>query len=40
MTHDRWFAKGFDRFLVFGKDGRVFVSDEPVWDDSQVTSGT
>ena len=22
VTHDRWFARGFDRFLVFGADGR------------------
>ena len=21
-THDRWFARSFDRFLVFGADGR------------------
>ena len=21
VTHDRWFAKSFDRFLVFGADG-------------------
>jgi ATPase subunit of ABC transporter with duplicated ATPase domains len=36
VTHDRWFAKGFDRFLVFGPDGRVFASDEPVWDEGRV----
>ena len=24
VTHDRWFARGFDRFLVFGSDGKVF----------------
>ena len=23
VTHDRWFARAFDRFLVFGADGRV-----------------
>ncbi|MCW2710759.1 MAG: family ATP-binding cassette protein, partial [Marmoricola sp.] len=23
VTHDRWFARGFDRFLVFDEDGRV-----------------
>ena len=23
VTHDRWFARGFDRFLVFGADGSV-----------------
>jgi ATPase subunit of ABC transporter with duplicated ATPase domains len=31
VTHDRWFARGFDRFLVFGEDGRVWESTEPVW---------
>ena len=29
VTHDRWFARGFDRFLVFGADGTVYESDEP-----------
>ncbi|TWP37401.1 ABC-F family ATP-binding cassette domain-containing protein [Leekyejoonella antrihumi] len=32
VTHDRWFARGFDRFLVFGADGLVIESAEPVWD--------
>jgi len=36
VTHDRWFARGFDRFLVFGSDGSVYESDEPVWDESRV----
>jgi ATPase subunit of ABC transporter with duplicated ATPase domains len=36
VTHDRWFAKGFDRFLFFGQDGSVFQSDEPVWDEGRV----
>lgn len=36
VTHDRWFARSFDRFLVFGGDGRVYESDEPVWDESRV----
>jgi ATPase subunit of ABC transporter with duplicated ATPase domains len=36
VTHDRWFARGFDRFLVFGADGEVYVSDEPVWDERRV----
>jgi ATPase subunit of ABC transporter with duplicated ATPase domains len=36
VTHDRWFARCFDRFLVFGADGRVFESDEPVWDEGRV----
>ena len=36
VTHDRWFARGFDRFLVFGADGRVYESDTPVWDEGRV----
>jgi len=36
VTHDRWFARGFDRFLVFGQDGSVFQSDEPAWDEGRV----
>jgi ATPase subunit of ABC transporter with duplicated ATPase domains len=36
VTHDRWFARGFDRFLVFGSDGTVYESDEPVWDEARV----
>jgi len=36
VTHDRWFARRFDRFLVFGADGTVYESDEPVWDEGRV----
>ncbi|WP_017610471.1 ABC-F family ATP-binding cassette domain-containing protein [Nocardiopsis xinjiangensis] len=36
VTHDRWFARGFDRFVVFGADGRVQESAEPVWDEGRV----
>jgi ATPase subunit of ABC transporter with duplicated ATPase domains len=36
VTHDRWFARGFDRFVVFGADGSVFESDEPVWSEGRV----
>ncbi|GAB3220333.1 ATP-binding cassette domain-containing protein [Glycomyces halotolerans] len=32
VTHDRWFARGFDRFLVFQNDGEVVETTEPVWD--------
>jgi ATPase subunit of ABC transporter with duplicated ATPase domains len=35
-THDRWFARSFDRFLVFGADGAVYESADPVWDESRV----
>lgn len=37
VTHDRWFARGFDRFLVYGADGRVRETDGPVWDEGRVT---
>jgi ATPase subunit of ABC transporter with duplicated ATPase domains len=36
VTHDRWFARSFDRFLVFGADGAVVESPEPVWDSARV----
>ena len=32
VTHDRWFAKSFDRFVIFGDDATVRESDEPVWE--------
>ncbi|WP_375493861.1 ABC-F family ATP-binding cassette domain-containing protein [uncultured Jatrophihabitans sp.] len=36
VTHDRWFARSFDRFLVFGADGAVRDSAEPVFDETRV----
>jgi ATPase subunit of ABC transporter with duplicated ATPase domains len=36
VTHDRWFARSFDRFLVFRDDGAVVETPEPVWDVSRV----
>jgi ATPase subunit of ABC transporter with duplicated ATPase domains len=36
VTHDRWFARSFDRFLVFGSSGDVYESGIPVWDESRV----
>ena len=36
VTHDRWFARSFDRFLVFGADGAVYESNEPVWTEQRV----
>ncbi|WP_442817295.1 ATP-binding cassette domain-containing protein [Streptomyces sp. NBC_01216] len=36
VTHDRWFAKTFDRYLVFGADGVVRETTEPVWDERRV----
>ncbi|MEU1419915.1 ATP-binding cassette domain-containing protein [Kitasatospora sp. NPDC005751] len=37
VTHDRWFARVFSRFLVFRADGRVVEADEPVWDEGRVS---
>ncbi|THV41685.1 ATP-binding cassette domain-containing protein [Glycomyces buryatensis] len=31
VTHDRWFARGFDRLLLFRGDGEVVEVPEPVW---------
>jgi len=36
VTHDRWFARSMDRFLIFGADGTVYPSDEPVFDEQRV----
>ena len=36
VTHDRWFARSFDSYLIFGADGTVYASDEPVWDEARV----
>jgi len=35
VTHDRWFARSFDRFLVFRADGNVQECDSPVWDETR-----
>lgn len=32
VTHDRWFARGFDRYVVFGADETVSEVTEPVWE--------
>jgi ATPase subunit of ABC transporter with duplicated ATPase domains len=36
VTHDRWFARSFDRFLVCRTDGTVSETDGPVWDEGRV----
>ncbi|MBO3094170.1 ATP-binding cassette domain-containing protein [Cellulomonas dongxiuzhuiae] len=36
VTHDRWFTRTFDRYLVFGSDGSVLETPEPVWDAGRV----
>ncbi|MDX6228974.1 MAG: hypothetical protein QOI76_2364, partial [Frankiales bacterium] len=33
VTHDRWFARGFDRFLHFGSTGEVYEDTVPHWDE-------
>ena len=35
-SHDRWFARSFDRLVVFGADGDVYEAPEPVWDEARV----
>lgn len=32
VTHDRWFTRGFTRFLNFGSDGHVYESPEPIFE--------
>ena len=36
VTHDRWFARTVDRFLIFSADGVVRETSEPVWDERRV----
>jgi ATPase subunit of ABC transporter with duplicated ATPase domains len=36
VTHDRWFARSFERFLIFGSEGAVAESSEPIWDTVRV----
>ena len=36
VTHDRAFARTFDRFLVLSEDGSVVETDHPVWDVARV----
>jgi sulfate-transporting ATPase len=32
VTHDRWFTRGFDRFVLFAGDGEVRETPDPVWE--------
>jgi ATPase subunit of ABC transporter with duplicated ATPase domains len=32
VTHDRWFTRTFDRFVLFRGDGEVKETSEPVWE--------
>ena len=36
VTHDRWFSRSFDRFLVFRADGNVQECDVPVWEETRA----
>lgn len=36
VTHDRWFTRSFDRFVVFAESGEVVEADAPVWDEGRV----
>ena len=36
VTHDRWFARSFDRYLVFRGDQSVTETDVPVWDETRL----
>ena len=36
VTHDRWFSRTMDRFVIFGADSTVRESDEPVWDEKRA----
>jgi len=32
VTHDRWFTRSFDRFVLFRGDGEVVETEQPVWE--------
>ena len=32
VTHDRWFTRGFTRYLIFGANGQVYESPEPIFE--------
>ena len=36
VTHDRAFARTFDRFLLLAEDGTLRETDQPVWDVARV----
>jgi len=37
-THDRYFARSFDRFVLFRADGIVDETDGPVWSEAGINS--
>jgi ATPase subunit of ABC transporter with duplicated ATPase domains len=36
VTHDRWFARTFDTFVLFTADGNVVQTDSPRWDEDRT----
>jgi ATPase subunit of ABC transporter with duplicated ATPase domains len=38
-THDRYFARSFDRFVLFRPDGLVMETDGPVWSENDQPAG-
>jgi len=36
VTHDRYFVRSFDRYLLFGSDGEVTETPEPVFDEGRA----
>ncbi len=36
VTHDRWFANSFDRFVLIDAEGRLRETSQPVWDEPQL----
>jgi ATPase subunit of ABC transporter with duplicated ATPase domains len=36
ITHDRWFAADFDRYLYFASDGTVREVDAPIWGSTET----
>jgi len=31
VIHDRWFTRGFTRYLIFGANGQVYENPEPIF---------
>ncbi|WP_052851054.1 ABC-F family ATP-binding cassette domain-containing protein [Streptomyces avicenniae] len=40
VTHDRWFARSFNRHLFLRDNGSLVETDEPVWDDRAMSGAT
>jgi ATPase subunit of ABC transporter with duplicated ATPase domains len=39
VTHDRWFARTLDRFMIVADDGTVTLTPDPVWEPADAVSG-